>query len=288
VAFHAGSTGLVIALVNNAHAMATITLAGAHVMAYTRHGEKPLFWASPSAAYNVGESMRGGAPVCWPWFAGHPTDPQTKPMHGLVRAMPWSLAGTRACPDGSTELRMIVRDTPVTRTIWPHAFELEAIITVGRKLRVEWTARSREGETYTYTGALHPYFAISDIPAISIHGLERTEYLDKTDQFRRKTQAGPLQITEETDRIFLDTTAEIAIIDPGWGRTIRIAKEGSRTSVVWNPDCGDALLEDVGAGQHRGFVCVEAANAAQDVVTVSPDRVGRLVMEIWTEQGAVS
>jgi D-hexose-6-phosphate mutarotase len=286
VSFHIGQGGLLTAAVQNTHAQATVTLAGAHVMAYALCGEPQVLWASPAAAHSIRNAMRGGVPICWPWFAELAGDPKNMPMHGLVRTMVWELTATRACPDGSTELRMSVCDTPATRALWPHAFELEVVITIGSKLRIEWIARSPAGESYTYTGALHPYFTISDIRAITIRGLEQTDYLDKTDQFRRKTQFGPIRFVDETDRIYLNTKANIAIEDPGLNRTIRIAKEGSRTSVVWNPDDTDALMDDVGAGQHCCFVCVEAANAAEDVVTVAAGKEARLAMEIWTEQGA--
>lgn len=288
VSFHAGPNNLITAVINNAHAQAAVTLHGAHVMFFQPHGDEKVLWESPYAAHDISAAMRGGIPICWPWFASHPSNPRNKPHHGFVRNMLWTLTGCSACPDGSTELRMAVRDTPATREIWPHVFELEAIITVGRKLRIEWVARSLKGSGFSYTGALHPYFYVSDIRAITIRGLEQTDYLDKTEQYQRKTQAGPLQIVEEFDGIFLDTTAEITIQDPGFGRTIHCRKEGSRTTVVWNPDQKDRLMPDVGEGQHRNFVCVEPANAAEDVIAVGPGEEGRLAMIIWTEQGVTS
>jgi glucose-6-phosphate 1-epimerase len=209
-------------------------------------------------------------------------------MHGLVRTRLWSVTAASALADGSTELRMALHDSPETRAVWPHEFELEMVISVGKQLRVEWLARNPGSQPYTYTGAFHPYFAIRDIADITIHGLEQTDYLDKPDAFRRKTQPGALKFAGEVDRIFLNTTSEILIADPGLGRTIHIAKEHSRTTVVWNPGDKDARMEDVGAGQHRHFVCVEAANAAEDVVTVAPGGEARLGMLIWSEQGAAS
>jgi D-hexose-6-phosphate mutarotase len=289
LSFQADPHGQVSAMIKNEYAEATVSLFGAQVMSFKPVGEADVLWVSQNQVVLNASGMRGGIPVCWPWFAAFPIEnPREKPFHGLVRVMPWMVAGSRACPDGATELRLVVRDTAKTLEIWPHAFELEAVITVGQKLCVEWIARNPGSESYDYTGALHPYFRISDIRSITIHGLENTSYLDKTDQYARKTQPGPLQITKETDGIFLDTTSEILIQDPGLERTIHIAKEGSRTTVVWNPDGKDSLMPDVGAGQHRYFVCAEAANAAQDVVSVPPGDEKRLSMTIWTEQGAPS
>lgn len=288
IAFTIGQNNILTAQINNQHAAASITLAGAHVMSYMPHGEPQVLWLSPNSAHKLGVAMRGGVPICWPWFARHSTDPQNKPMHGFVRTMLWAMSGARALPDGATEVRMIVHDTPETRAIWPHAFELEAIITVGKKLRVEWVARNPGTEPYTYTGALHPYYAVRDVAAITVTGLDQVDYLDKTEDFRRKTQVGPITFTRETDRIYLGTTTEITIDDPGLRRRIHIAKEGSRTTVVWNPGPADARMPDVGAGQHHGFVCVEAANAVEDVVAVAPGAEARLAMIVWTEQGATA
>ncbi len=288
LSFHEGPNGLATAVVNNVHAVATVTLAGAQVMSYIPHGAAPVLWVSPSAIHTVGKAMRGGIPICWPWFGSHPVDPGGRPMHGLVRTMLWTFTSASACPDGSTELHITVRDTPETRALWPYRFELEAVITVGRKLRVAWIARNPGDAPYTYTGALHPYFTVSDVNAITIRGLDGLDYLDKTETFQRKTQTGPLQITGETDRVYLNTTAGMAIVDPSLGRTIYITKEGSRTSVVWNPGQKDEQMADVGARQHKFFVCVEAANAVDDVVTVTPGGEGRLAMEIWSERGSVS
>lgn len=289
VSFTTDSNDLVTAVIKNTHAEAAITLLGAHVMSYRPHGQTDVLWTKPNAGPRSPLGMRGGIPVCWPWFAAYPTgDPHARPFHGLVRVLPWTVTSARACPDGATELRLTVRDTQATREFWPHAFELEAILTIGARLRFEWVARNLGAESFDYTGALHPYFRISDIRAITIFGLEHTDYLDKTDQHRRKTQSGPLQINQETDGIFLNTTNEITIQDPGLMRSIHIAKEGSHTTVVWNPDEKDSLLPDVGPGQHRYFVCAEAANAAEDVVSVAPGGEARLAMTVWTEQGAVS
>jgi glucose-6-phosphate 1-epimerase len=288
VVFISGPGGLVTAAIDNSCAVAKVTLAGAHVMTYARRGEPEVLWTSPVAEHSIGEAMRGGVPICWPWFGNHATDSKKYPIHGFIRAMVWNIVGTRACSDGSTELCLKVHDTAETRAVWPHAFEMETVITVGSKLRVEWIARSIGGETYTYTGALHPYFNISDIRTITIKGLEQTDYLDYADGLRRKTQAGPIRFVNETDRIYINTIADIVIEDPGLKRTIRIAKEGSQTTVVWNPDHTDAKMDDVGDGQHHYFVCVEAANAAKDVVTVEASGEARLAMEIWTEQGAES
>jgi D-hexose-6-phosphate mutarotase len=283
VCFQAGPGGLLMAVINNAHARGTMTLAGGHVLDYTPHGSQPVLWVSPNACYTVGKAMRGGVPVCWPWFGAHPDDPQAKPMHGLVRTLLWQVTAARALPGGETQVCMSVSETEATRAAWDHPFSLELRATFGPRLRVEWSARNPGSQAFTYTGALHPYFAVSDVTRVSVRGLEGFDYLDKVEGFRRKTLPGAVTFTGEVDRVFLDTLSEMRVEDPGWRRAIRIAKQGSRTSVVWNPHEKDAASPDLGAGQHRRFVCAEAANAFEDSVTVAPGGEARLGMEIWTE-----
>ncbi len=283
LSFQAGPGGLAMAVVQNAFAEGAMTLAGGHVMRYVPTGQQPVLWLSPNASFTIGKAMRGGVPVCWPWFGLHPTDPLERPLHGLVRTMLWSVVGSSALSDGSTEVRMRVSDTPQTLELWPHPFELELVASFGARLKIEWLARNPGSAPYHYTGALHPYYSVSDVHAITIYGLDGVDYLDKTEQNQPHQQEGPLQISGLTDNIYLNTTAAVTIVDPGLKRAIQITKSGSHTTVVWNPDHLDAEMPDVGPGQHRHFVCAEAANAVDDVVSVSPGGEGHLQMEIWAE-----
>jgi D-hexose-6-phosphate mutarotase len=245
-----------------------------------------VLWVSPNTSFTVGKAMRGGVPVCWPWFGPHPEEPDEKPMHGFARTQVWTVAGTQALPDGATEITMRLVDNSETRALWPFAFSLELRAVFGDRLTLRWTARSAGSEPITYTAALHPYFAVSDIRHVRVLGLENTRYLDKNDHLREKFQENPVAVTGPLDAIFLDTTADLAIDDPGNGRQICIRKAGSRTTVVWNPGVKDADMPDLGEGQHRHFLCVEAANAVDNRVTVQPDGTnggepGCLEMEIW-------
>ena len=280
VSIEPGPGELVTVKVRNAHAEACISLAGGHVMSYVPNGQQDVLWMSPNSAYTVGKALRGGIPVCWPWFGALP-DHADYPMHGLVRTQLWWLAGTRALADGSTEVRLRTQDTPETRGLWPCAFAVELAVMVGARLEVALTARNTGEQPFDYTGALHSYLHVGDVSQITVQGLAGTDYLDKVDQYARKHQAGPVQnITRLTDRIYLDTSAPCVIEDPALGRKIRVRKEGSRTTVVWNPGEKAGDMPEIGAGNETRFVCVESANAAQDVVTVPAGEERRLVTQV--------
>jgi len=151
------------------------------------------------------------------------------------------------------------------------------VVTVGAELRVELIARNTGESAFTSGGALHSYFGVGDVRAIAIHGHDGCTYLDQLDSLRRKLQRGPVTIDAETDRIYVDTTAECVIEDPQLGRRIQIAKAGSRSTVVWNPWVAKSRrLDDMADEDYLGMVCVETANAGEDVAIVAPGGEHRL------------
>ena len=279
VRFEAGPGGLIQAVIENKHAAATMTLMGAHVLTYTPRGHQPVLWTAPHEIYQPGTPFHSGVPVCWPWFAVNKVDPNL-PLHGLVRTRMWTVSGTRALADGSSEVRMTIRESPETLALWPYSFELEVIATFGQSLKVEWIVRNTSQQAFQYTGALHPYFTVRSVSAVHVDGLDGSDYLDKTRNFDRFHQSGPVTFTDWTDRIYLETTSDLVISDPGYGREIRIHKWGSQTTVVWNPAEKGSEIQAIGPYGYGTFVCVEAANAVDDVVSVPPGGESRLGMQI--------
>jgi D-hexose-6-phosphate mutarotase len=274
--FKAGPGELTVAAIKNDQATATIALQGGHVISFQPHGQRPVLWVSEHSHYQAGQPIRGGIPVAWPWFADHPTDPG-KPAHGFVRTALWTMTETEGLGDGATRLQLSLSDSDWTQKLWPHAFQLEIVITVGFELEVELIAYNPGELAFTCGGALHSYFSVSDATRIAVRGLDGRPYLDKVDGGKRKQQRGAVTIEAETDRIYLDTTATCAIEDLGWGRRIEVAKSGSRSTVVWNPWIDKARrMTDFGDEEYLEMVCVETTNAADDVVTVLPGEEHRL------------
>jgi len=276
VSFVAGPGGSPVVSVRNAHAAAAIALQGADVTGFQPHGQEPVLFLSRHAVYASGKAIRGGIPICWPWFGPHPTDP-TKPDHGFARTRPWSVLATMAMPDGAARVRLGLTDDAETRALWPYAFALELVVTVGATLEVTLVARNTGHEPFVCGGALHSYFHVGDVTAITIQGLEGTAYVDKVAGDRPKVQQGPVTIAGETDRVYTGTTASCTIVDPTLGRRVTVAKEGSRSTVVWNPWRDKARrLADFGDDEYTEMVCVEVANAGADTVTVPPGGEHRL------------
>jgi len=268
--FSEGPGGLAVVEISNSLAVATVALQGAHLLSWTPRGEQPVIWLSRDASFELGQSIRGGVPVCWPWFGPHATQPSF-PAHGFARTAPWQVCETKALDDGATFVACRVMRTDPTDMFWPHTSQLELGITVGSALALDLITRNTGTESITIGDALHTYFAVSDIRHIAVEGLEGCPYIDKLDSDKRKQQFGPVTFNAETDRIYLDFGADCLINDPGMQRRIRIARRGSRSTVVWNPWTEKAqTMGDMGESGYLNMVCVESTNAADDVVTIAP------------------
>ncbi len=281
--FRTGPGGFTVAELANSQGRATVALQGAQVMSWAPRDMEPVIWLPRETRPTSGKAIRGGVPVCWPWFGPHGSDP-TFPSHGFARTALWRVAGTETLADGTT--RMVLRLEPgdELRELWPHPSALECRISVGGALELELTTFNTGSGPVTLSQALHAYFNVSDVRRVAIHGLDGCTYLDKVDGGRRKRQAGAVTISAETDRIYIDTAADCLIDDPDLRRRIRVSKQGSGSTVVWNPWVDKAArLGDLGQNGYLHMVCVETANAGHDRVTVPPGELHRLTARYQVE-----
>jgi glucose-6-phosphate 1-epimerase len=251
-------------------ATAMVALQGAQVLAWSPTACEPVIWLSPSERLGTAKAVRGGIPVCWPWFAGHPED-ASKPAHGFVRTRLWDVVSTERLA-GEVSIVLATATTSGDAALWPHAAEVSVRVALSTdRLSVALRTRNRDTRAFQLTQALHTYFAVGDIAQVRVEGFDGLTYIDKLDANVIKPWHGPIRFAGEVDRIYVDHTGEARIIDEAAGRVIVIAKEGSQSSVVWNPwieKC--ARLGDMGPEGYRGMVCVETTNAGRDVVTLAP------------------
>ena len=231
VRFREGPSGMAVVEVANPHAEATIALQGAHLIGWDLRGEESVIWLSPAARFAPGKSIRGGVPICWPWFGPHPTEPSF-PAHGFARTTSWGVTAAQQLPDGATRVTFRLIQSEQTRTLWSYPSDLELHITVGAALEMDLITRNTGVQPIVIGDALHTYFEVSDVRDIAIRGLEGCPYIDKVNGGERKRQTGPMIIAGEVDRIYLGSTGDCAIEDPGLKRRIRISKRGSRSTVV--------------------------------------------------------
>lgn len=279
LAFIEGTNGLVKASITNSHASAEIYLFGAHITRFRPHGRSELLWMSPEAVFAPPKAIRGGVPICWPWFGKDPTHPQ-RAQHGFARNRHWHVIKSQMTANGETQLSMGLHDDDETMALWPYAFELEMRVTVGESLRMELVSTNIDSKAYTIGGALHTYFAIDDISTVKVHGLEGVTYIDTTDANTKKASDTPIVFDEETDRIYLDTTHTCRITDHST-RQIVITKAGSATTVVWNPWIEKAkAMQDFSDDGYTQMLCIESVNTLEDSVHLEPGESHTLMQSI--------
>jgi glucose-6-phosphate 1-epimerase len=235
-----------------------------------------LMFLSKAAYYEAGKSIKGGTPICWPWFGPHP-EQLGRPAHGFVRNRFWKVTGTEVTANGECKISLGLADTLETQAIWPHSFKLSLEITVGESLNLELITHNLTTHAFHVTQALHTYFKVGHIDQVAISGLEGIKYIDKTDNGLQKLQAGPVTIDTEVDRIYQGTHGEVLIDDAAFARRIRITSAGSKTTVVWNPWAKiSAEMGDLKDDDYERFVCVETANAGVDIREVGAGNEVRL------------
>ena len=270
VKFVEGEGGFPLIEVSNEYAQATISVYAGHILSFKPvNQQEDVIFLSSKVDYQSGKAIRGGTPICWPWFGPDP-EAKGRPNHGFVRNRLWQMRDAIATQDGATKITMGLVDTPETRKIWDYSFDLAIAITVGSVLTVELITRNTGEQPFTITQALHTYFKIGNINQVAVLGLQDQEYLDKVDGGKQKTQTGEVTFSGECDRIYLDVQPELVIEDRLLNRKIRVTATNSKTAIVWNPGADVAAkMADLGDRDYENFVCLETANAANEIIEVS-------------------
>lgn len=260
---------LPVIVVDHPQVRAAVTCQGAHLLQWQPSGEQPVLWLSDNTPFVDGVAIRGGVPICFPWFG-----PAAEPNHGFARLLPWELTAHSEDANG-VELTFTLRDSAKTLASWPHAFTVTAHFKLGKTCTIELEA---EGD-YSITSALHTYFQIGDIDRIRVSGLGDT-FIDKVNQGKLTTQGGDLTFSERTDRVYTAPQAVSIITDPTLQRTIEVHHTHHSDAVAWNPAAElSKTIADMPDDGYKTFVCVETARVTQPLVATpaSPARLSTLI-----------
>lgn len=240
---------------------------GAQVTEWAPAGAGPVLYLSSAVRLERGASIRGGVPVCWPWF-GPGRVAGMSPAHGFVRTAPWQLVERVHSDDAVAFTHRITSDT-ATSPHWPHAYAVELRSRFGRTLEISLTSTNTGEEPVDLEEALHAYLVVGDIGTVSLEGLEGKSFFDKVSGDERR-QSGPVTFEGETDVVF-GTSDPVTVVDPTLGRRLVITTAGAGNVVVWNPwEAKAAEVADIGADDWRHFVCVEGANVFDNAVALAP------------------
>jgi glucose-6-phosphate 1-epimerase len=257
--------------------IAEVYLHGAHVTGFQKQGEAPLLFTSQFSRYKQGQPIRGGVPVIFPWFGAR----EGEPAHGFARLHEWELHETTALPQGGVSLRFSLPEIAETG-VWP-SFSAYYIVTVTDQLHLQLIVTNLSpDQPFAFENCLHTYFAVGDIRQVAVVGLEGTQYLDKVLDFAPQTEsAEAIRIAGEVDRVYLDTTGPVQILDPRLRRKIIIEKNGSDSTVVWNPWIAKAQqMPDFGNDEYQQMICVESGNVARNKLTLLPGHSAVLGVQI--------
>lgn len=248
---------------------ARVFLHGGHVAAFRseRHGE--LLWTSAHAVYAAGKAIRGGVPICFPWFGAHASR-QELPAHGFARTRAFQFEGSELQGD-RVLAALSLASSDETRAFYPHDFRARLLVSVGTTLELTFEVENTGASELAYELALHTYLRVSDVRRVSLGGLQGSRFDDKVTGARGVLEpAPPLRFTGETDRVY-DSTARVTLEDPDLGRRVHVDKAHSGSTVVWNPWVDKAKrMADFGDDEWPGMLCIEAANAGRHRITLSP------------------
>ena len=265
-----GHGGLSLVKIRTPWSAAEIYLHGAHVAGFQKNGEPPLIFMSAKSYFAAGKAIRGGVPICFPWFGNR----DGELAHGFARFTAWELVHTAATPDGTVTVRFALPELP-GREAWK-SLRTEFVVTVGETLTMELVATNEScDETFAIENCLHTYFQVGDIHAVSLTGLEGAAFDDfafGANGVRRPGISTPLAITQETNRVYPDNAGVVEIHDENLKRTIRVEKVNSQSTVVWNPWTTQKLPDDFDPAEHKNMVCVESGNVKQNKISLAPGK----------------
>jgi glucose-6-phosphate 1-epimerase len=264
-----GNGGLTKVHITSAHATGEMYLHGAHVTSWKPRDAEEVLFVSSQSQWKAGRAIRGGVPICFPWFADK-ADDRAAPPHGFVRTKAWQLESVVETADAVT-VTMFTESDESTKKWWPFDFRLVHRAAFGSELSLELELTNLGGSPLCFEEALHTYLRVGHIEKTRLQGLNTVHYIDKTDSNREKIQDGAIVVASETDRIYLNTQHDVEVEDEVLHRRLRVAKEKSLTTVIWNPWVQKArAMSDFGDEEWKQMVCVETSNVSAFAVDLSP------------------
>ena len=277
IEFKSFPNGFTYLSIINKSAKAKIALQGAHLFQYHRHGDTPLLYVSNTSHFETGKAIRGGIPVCWPWFGKHKNE-KNFPQHGFARTALWQCIDTNEDDDHSTEITLRLENSQKNKSLWPYKSDLQLKFLINDTLSLQLTTTNQDQESFTISSALHSYFSVSDISSVIVKGLDNTPFID-TLTMDHKRQTGEISITQETDRVYQETCHPIELHDAE--RIVTINNNGSKSVVLWNPWIEKSLtMADLDDNGYKTMLCIETANAFNDERSLVPGETHTLGMII--------
>ncbi|UAA40424.1 D-hexose-6-phosphate mutarotase [Paraneptunicella aestuarii] len=266
-----------ILCIDNQHASMKLSLFGAQVFSFVpKHDGRERLWLSPLTHLDGSETIRGGTPLCWPWFANQfPQGSSVLPAHGFVRNQYWQMI---SCEEDTNGTHLVLECPNTSAQGFPYSAKLTVEITVSSELEIKLITENIGDEAFNITAALHTYFAVDDLSSYFIYGVTG-EYLDKTRAMNRFTTPSNYQLSEETDRIHYSDSRAIALCNHDGSQKTEITQEGHDSIVIWNPWQEEARkVSNIPDADYVKFVCIEAAVTQE--LSIVPGEQHQLIQRI--------
>jgi len=248
--------------VSNTLSSIKIALQGAHIFDFSVKGKKPLLYLSERARFEKGIPIRGGVPICWPWFGPHPSD-QNLPNHGFARISIWEHLLTQEISPEKTKIIMVLRSSPQSLKYWPFHFELKLEILISDRLELRLITKNTDEKDFAFSQALHSYLLIDNIHTTQLHGLDKTSYYNKVNNTHDNLQKGSLSFTQEVDRVYHGVEGSLLLKDH------EVKTIGSQTVVIWNP--GKELVKKMpDLSSYEDMLCIESASGLENEIILTP------------------
>ena len=248
-------------------------------------GGRDVLWTSPQSRFQPGQPIRGGIPICFPWFGA--SGREDTPMHGLVRLTEWSVVATGQAEGGTTYAKLAIESDAEMAKAFDGRFRAEMTVSVGPVMELTLAATNIDSKPIRITEAFHTYFAVGDIRQARILGLGGS-VCDKNDGSARANMPDePLTIGGFINSVFTNQQSACELIDPAWARTIRIEKSGSNSAIVWNPGPEFGVkIDDFPDDAWPEMVCIESGNIRDDAISLAPGKKHEMCVRLSARNSA--
>ncbi|QDE31542.1 D-hexose-6-phosphate mutarotase [Shewanella polaris] len=261
--------------IDTALCQARIFMQGAQIDQFTPVGKAPLLWVSSADDYQPGNGIRGGIPICWPWFGM--SDTKGFPQHGFARNKIWVLESVNMRNE-LVDLIFTLPASEIDKNYWPHDSQIKVLFTLGESLSVSIVNTNNADYDIKLTQALHSYFPIEDIHQLNVSGFSDSAYIEFGEgPFKQHDDV--ITFKQETDRVYTQLGHTQELHTPNG--TIVVSRENSQSSVLWNPWIEKSTrLSRFNAEDYLTMVCLEAANVREDCVVMAPGQSHTLTTHI--------
>lgn len=281
-----GAGNLPLISIENRFATCLIYTYGAHIASFQPKGEKDLLFVSPHSRFESGQPIRGGIPLCFPWFGKHPTRTDL-PLHGVVRTQNWVLSSIVDEDDGSTTVVLTTSDDDQTYLVWPFHFSLTLTVIVAKSLTMILEVENTDTTSFLFEEAFHTYFAIGGLPSCIVEGLDGLTVLDRTKNDLQSKQEGPVAVAGEFVKVYKHAGPSVSLIDKELDRIIKMKQTQFKHIVIWNPGNDAAMLNPEIKEAWKSFMCVEQTNCLDAAVTLQSGvtHTSSLTLSVLSRQG---